>query len=79
MVKNLVQQGVEIVAELTESTSVKLLVSRINALEKENEHLKKENTALRQSMVDTIHKLQDMTRRGQRDLEKMENQLQKMP
>jgi uncharacterized protein YlxW (UPF0749 family) len=79
MVKNLVQQGVEIVAELTERASVKLLVSKIGLLEKENEHLKKENAALRTSIVDTIYRLQDMTKRGQHDLEKMEDQLQKLP
>ncbi len=79
MVKNLVQQGVEIVADLTENTSVKLLLRRINALTQENERLVKENSALRSSIVDTIHKLQDMTASNKRDLEKMEKQLHNIP
>ncbi len=79
MVKNLVQQGVEIVADLTENTSVKLLLRRINALTQENERLEKDNSALRSSIVDTIHKLQDMTASNKRDLEKMEKQLHNIP
>tara|TARA_B100000029_G_scaffold508202_1_gene594523 strand:- start:334 stop:579 length:246 start_codon:yes stop_codon:yes gene_type:complete len=79
MVKNLVQQGVEMVAEITENTSVKILMYKIASLEKENAQLKKENLALRQSIVDTVHKLQDMTTRNRRDLEKLEKHMQNIP
>ena len=79
MVKNLVQQGVEVVADITQTTAVKILLRRITTLEKENSTLKKENSALRSSIVDTIHKLQDMTTRNRRDLEKMEKHLQDIP
>ncbi len=79
MVKNLVQQGVEMVAEITENTSVKILMYKITSLEKENAQLKKENLALRQSIVDTVHKLQDMTTRNRRDLEKLEKHMQNIP
>ena len=76
MVKNLVKQGMERVAEITENTSVKLLTYRISVLEEENKQLKKENLALRQSIIDTMHKIQDMTTRNRRDLEKLEKHLQ---
>lgn len=79
MVKNLVQQGVEVVADMTQTAAVKILIGRINALEKENTTLKKENVALRTSIVETIHKLQDMTTRNKRDLEKLERHLQSIP
>ena len=79
MVKNLVQQGVEVVADITQTTAVKILLRKINALQRENDTLKKENVALRTSIVDTIHNLQDMTTRNKRDLERMERQLQSIP
>ncbi len=79
MVKNLMQQGVEVVADMTQTAAVKILLRRINALERENDTLKKENVALRTSIVETIHKIQDMTTRGKRDLEKMERHLQSIP
>lgn len=79
MVKNLVKQGAEIVADITEATAVKILLRKIDTLNTENANLKKENMSLRLSIVDTIHKIQDMTARDKRDLEKMERHLQSIP
>ena len=78
MVKNLVQQGVEVVADMTQTAAVKILLRKISVLEKENTSLKKENQDLRKSIVDTIHKIQDMTTRNRHDLEKMERFLERI-
>lgn len=78
MVKKLVQQGVEVVADMTHTAAVKILLRKINALEAENSALKRENLDLRASIVDTIHKIQDMTAENKRDLEKMEKLLERV-
>ena len=79
MVKNIVKQGVEIVAEFTDNTSIKLLSHKISTLESENKQLKEENLALRQSIVNAMHKIQDMTSSHQRDLDRLEKFLHEVP
>jgi len=79
MVKNLVKQGVEIVAEFADNTSIKLLSFKINALEAENKNLKEENIALRKSIIDTLNKLQDMTSGHRRELDRLEKFLHDVP
>ena len=79
VVKKLVKQGVEMVAEITDNTSVKLLTYKITALESENKSLKEENLALRRSIVNAMHKLQDMTESNKRDLKKLKEHLHEVP
>ena len=79
VVKKLVKQGVEMVAEITDNTSVKLLTYKIAALESENKCLKEENLALRRSIINAMHKLQDMTESNKRDLKKLKDHLHEVP